>query len=93
MSSYLALPPNKQLERTVTRRRGRGACASLHSAHAPRWTAHRAAAELRRYTRTTDRSGKSMSAFDLCGHPPARLYALAQRCRLVSGAEEVRWQS
>ncbi len=40
---------NKQLQRTVTGRRGRGACASLHCAHAPRWTAQRAAAELRRY--------------------------------------------
>jgi hypothetical protein len=42
-------PPNKQLQRTVTRRRGRGACASLHYAHAPRWTRGHAAAELRRY--------------------------------------------
>ena len=32
------LPPNKQLQRTVIRRRGRGACASFHCAHAPRWT-------------------------------------------------------
>jgi hypothetical protein len=40
---------NKQLQRTVTRRCGRGACASLHSAHAPRFTRQRAAAELRRY--------------------------------------------
>ena len=31
-------PPNKQLQRTVIRRRGRGACASFHYAHAPRWT-------------------------------------------------------
>jgi hypothetical protein len=45
----LALAPyNKQLQRTVMRRRVRGACASLHYAHAPRWTAQRAAAELRR---------------------------------------------
>ncbi len=42
------LPPNKQLQRTVTRWRGRGACASLHYAHAPRFTRQRAAAELRR---------------------------------------------
>jgi len=33
----------------VTRRRGRGASASLHCALAPRWWAQRAAAELRRY--------------------------------------------
>ena len=39
---------NKQLQRTVIRRRGRGACASLHYAHAPRITRQRAAAELRR---------------------------------------------
>jgi len=36
---------NKQL-RTVTGRRVRGASASFHCAHAPRWTAQRAAAEL-----------------------------------------------
>jgi len=42
-------PPNKQLQRTVIRRCGRGACASLHYAHPPRWTRGRAAAELRRY--------------------------------------------
>jgi hypothetical protein len=40
---------NKQLERTVTRRRGRGACASFHCAHAPRWMRGHAAAQLRRY--------------------------------------------
>jgi hypothetical protein len=45
-----ALSHNKQLQRTVTRRRGRGACAPFHYAHAPRWTRGRAAAELRRYT-------------------------------------------
>jgi hypothetical protein len=38
----------KQLQRTVIRRRGRGASAPLHYAHAPRWIAQRAAAELRR---------------------------------------------
>ena len=45
----LCQPPNKQLQRTVTRRRGDGASAPFHSALAPRWAAHRAAAELRRY--------------------------------------------
>jgi hypothetical protein len=40
--------PNKQLQRTVIRRRGRGACAPFHFAHAPRRTRDRAAAELRR---------------------------------------------
>ena len=42
------LPPNQQLQRTVTRRRGRGACAPFHYALAPRFTRQRAAAELRR---------------------------------------------
>jgi hypothetical protein len=40
---------NKQLERTVIRQRVRAACASFHYAHAARWTAQRAAAQLRRY--------------------------------------------
>src|SRR5512134_3068374 len=40
---------NKQLERTVIRRRVRAACASFHCAHAARWTRGRAAAQLRRY--------------------------------------------
>ena len=40
--------PNKQLQRTVTRRRGDGASAPFHSALAPRITRQRAAAELRR---------------------------------------------
>jgi hypothetical protein len=48
MRSMLCQPPNKQLQRTVTRRRGRGACASFHCAHAQRWTRGHAAAELRR---------------------------------------------
>jgi hypothetical protein len=39
---------NKQLQRTVTRRRGDGASAPFHYALAPRWTPLRAAAELRR---------------------------------------------
>jgi len=39
--------PNKQLQRTVIGRRGRGA-ASFHYAHAPRFTRRSAAAELRR---------------------------------------------
>jgi len=43
------VPHNKQLQRTVTRRRGRGASASFHYALAPRFTRQRAAAELRRY--------------------------------------------
>jgi hypothetical protein len=40
--------PNKQLQRTVIRRRGRGASASFHYALAPRCNRQRAAAELRR---------------------------------------------
>ena len=41
-------PYNKQLQRTVTRRRGRAARAPFHYARASRWTAQRAAAELQR---------------------------------------------
>jgi biopolymer transport protein ExbD len=41
---------NKQLQRTVTRRRGDVASAPFHYALAPRFTRQRAAAELRRYT-------------------------------------------
>ena len=41
-------PPNKQLQRTVKRRRGDTASAPFHYALAVRWTAQRAAAELRR---------------------------------------------
>jgi hypothetical protein len=44
-----ALSHNKQLQRTVTRRRGDGASAPFHYALAPRFTRQRAAAELRRY--------------------------------------------
>ena len=47
-ASGIARPPNKQLQRTVERCRGRGASASLHCVLAPRWLAQRAAAELRR---------------------------------------------
>jgi len=43
------LPHNKQLQRTVIRRRGRVARASFHYARAPRLIGQRAAAELRRY--------------------------------------------
>ena len=42
------LSPNKQLERTVVRQRVRAACAPFHYAHAARWIAQRAAAQLRR---------------------------------------------
>jgi hypothetical protein len=42
------LSPNKQLQRTVIRRRGDGASAPFHYALAPRITRQRAAAELRR---------------------------------------------
>jgi hypothetical protein len=44
---------NKQLQRTVTRRRGDGASAPFHYALAPRFTRQRAAAELQRYTART----------------------------------------
>jgi len=45
---YESTSPNKQLQRTVTRRRGDGASAPFHYALAPRFTRQRAAAELRR---------------------------------------------
>ena len=48
----LCQPPNKQLERTVIRRRGRAASAPFHYALASRWTAQRAAAQLRRSATT-----------------------------------------
>jgi hypothetical protein len=41
-------PPNKQLQRTVERCRGRAASASFHYALAARSNPQRAAAELRR---------------------------------------------
>jgi hypothetical protein len=44
----VALTSNKQLERTVKRRCVRAASAPLHYALAARWTAERAAAQLRR---------------------------------------------
>jgi hypothetical protein len=43
------LSHNKQLERTVIRRRVRAASAPFHYAHAARWIVQRAAAQLRRY--------------------------------------------
>jgi hypothetical protein len=43
-----AKSPNKQLQRTVTRRRGDVASAPFHYALAPRIRRQRAAAELRR---------------------------------------------
>ena len=43
------VPANKQLQRTVIRRRGRAARAPFHYARASRSTRQRAAAELRRY--------------------------------------------
>jgi hypothetical protein len=42
-------PPNKQLQRTVTRLRGDVASAPFHYALASRFARQRAAAELRRY--------------------------------------------
>ena len=41
-------PANKQLQRTMIRRRGRAAGAPLHYAHAARFIRQRAAAQLRR---------------------------------------------
>ena len=47
-NQYRALPPNKQLQRTVTKYRGRAASASFHYVLAARGILERAAAELRR---------------------------------------------
>ena len=47
-SEVSAAPHNKQLQRTVIRRRGRAAREPFHYARAARWTRGRAAAELRR---------------------------------------------
>jgi hypothetical protein len=47
-NNWLRQPPNKQLQLTVTRRRGDAASAPFHYALAPRVTRRRAAAELRR---------------------------------------------
>jgi predicted N-formylglutamate amidohydrolase len=46
---FICVPHNKQLQRTVMRRRGDVASAPFHYALAPRFTRQRAAAELRRY--------------------------------------------
>jgi hypothetical protein len=51
---------NKQLQRTVTSRRGDGASAPFHSALAPRVKRHRAAAELRRYAARSARCVRLM---------------------------------
>jgi hypothetical protein len=48
ISKEIRVPPNKQLQRTVIRRRGRAASTSFHCAHAARWTRGHAAAQLRR---------------------------------------------
>src|SRR5262245_7581784 len=52
-------PPNKQLQRTVTRRRVRAASAPFHYALAARWIAQRAAAELRRSATGSNSSEKT----------------------------------
>jgi hypothetical protein len=52
-------PPNKQLQRTVIRRRGDVASAPFHYALAPRFTRYRAAAELRRYAAQATDMGAS----------------------------------
>jgi predicted N-formylglutamate amidohydrolase len=47
-SEAVPVPHNKQLERAVIRHRMRAASAPFHYALAARWTAQRAAAQLRR---------------------------------------------
>jgi len=48
MQLAVCQPPNKQFEPTVIRRHMRAASAPFHYALAARWTAQRAAAQLRR---------------------------------------------
>jgi hypothetical protein len=48
MDRVTQLTHNKQLQRTVTRRRWRGACASFHCAHTPRFKLQHEAADLPR---------------------------------------------
>lgn len=61
------MPHNNQLQRTVERRRGRGASASLHCALAPRRWAQRAAAELQRFSRDfiLETEGKELAYLDV----------------------------
>jgi hypothetical protein len=59
-----AVPPNKQLQRTVERHRGDAARAPFHYARASRSTRQRAAAELRRYAAPIARIASSGE--DLC---------------------------
>jgi hypothetical protein len=56
----LCQAPNKQLQRTVIRRRGDAAGAPFHYAPAARFTRQRAAAELRRYAADSRETGVSM---------------------------------
>ena len=56
---------NKQLERTVIHRRERAASAPLHYALAARWTARRAAAQLRRYADADRIAGRRRCGIDL----------------------------
>jgi hypothetical protein len=68
------LPYNKQLERTVLGHRVRAACASLHCAHAARWTRGHAAAQLRRWAHES----KDTSQHEWRGHFEARSTAVAK---------------
>jgi hypothetical protein len=62
---------NKQLERTVIRRRVRAASAPFHYSHAARWTRVRAAAQLRRYTSVKRAIAAVVVGFGLSGCWPA----------------------
>jgi hypothetical protein len=67
----IAQSANKQLQRTVIPQRGRAASASFHYAHAARWTAQPAAAELRRYTSWKRIAASVVASFGLSGCWPA----------------------
>ena len=62
---------NKQLQPTVMPNRWRGASAPFHYALAPRWTAQRAAAELRRYA-ARERIGRVQRWLKWCVHTAGR---------------------
>jgi len=79
--AWPASPHNKQLQRTVTRRRGDGASAPLHYALAPRFRRQRAAAELRRYAARFAVSVCSLVFAIQCGNAAELLASV----RLVNG--------
>ena len=84
----LHMSPNKQSQRTVTRRRGRGESASFHCADAPRGWTQRAAAELRHWAHyslrgnptRTDANDRVLSAAKGAGESFAERGGRPSRC-------------